>query len=105
MPEGPSIVILRDQALKFSGRVIRRADGNAKIDIAQLPGRRVVAVRSFGKQFLIELSGELSVRVHLLMFGSYRIDEARDLTPRLGLHFSRGQLNFYSCSVRLLEGN
>ena len=105
MPEGPSIVILRDQASKFAGRVIRRADGNAKIDMAQLPGRRVLTIRSFGKQFLIELSGELSVRVHLLMFGSYRIDEARDLPPRLGLHFSRGQLNFYSCSVRLLEGS
>ena len=104
MAEGPSIFILREQASKFAGRVIRHADGNAKIDTSLLPGRRVLRLRSFGKQFLIELSGELNVRVHLLMFGSYRIDEGRDLAPRLGLRFGRGQLNFYSCSVRLLAG-
>ena len=104
MPEGPSIVILRDEAAAFAGRTVRYAQGNAKIDMQRLPGRRVLALRSFGKQFLIELSGGLSVRVHLLMFGSYRIDEGRDIAPRLHLGFDEGELNFYNCSVRLLEG-
>jgi endonuclease-8 len=104
VPEGPSIVILREQASAFAGRVIRRTTGNAKIDMQRLPGRRVIAVRSFGKQFLVELSGELNVRVHLLMFGSYRIDEERDIAPRLGLGFDEGEMNCYNCSVRLLEG-
>ena len=104
MPEGPSIFILREQASAFAGRTIRRAEGNAKIDLQRLPGRRVLALRSFGKQFLIELSGELTVRIHLLMFGSYRIDAGRDIAPRLGLGFDAGELNFYNCSVRLLEG-
>ena len=105
MPEGPSIVILREQASQFAGQVIRRAEGNAKIDMHLLPGRRVLRLRSFGKQFLVELSGQLTVRVHLLMFGSYRINEGRDIVPRLGLHFDRGELNFYNCSVRLLTGD
>lgn len=105
MPEGPSIVILREEAAAFAGRTILRAEGNAKIDMQRLPGRRVRALRSFGKQFLVELSDELTVRVHLLMFGSYRIDEGRDIAPRLGLVFDEGELNFYNCSVRLLEGN
>ena len=105
MPEGPSIFILREQASEFAGRIIRRAEGNAKIDMQQLIGRRVLAVRCFGKQLLIELSGQLTIRVHLLMFGSYRINESRDIPPRLGLHFDRGELNFYTCSVRLLTGD
>jgi endonuclease-8 len=105
MPEGPSIAILREEASAFAGRTIRRVEGNAKIDIQRLRGRRVLALRSFGKQFLIELSGGLTVRVHLLMFGSYRIDEGRDIAPRLGLGFDEGALNFYNCSVRLLEGD
>ncbi len=105
MPEGPSIVILREEAAAFTGRTILRAEGNAKIDMQRLPGRRVLALRSFGKQFLIELSNNLTVRVHLLMFGSYRIDEGRDMTPRLGLVFDDGELNFYNGSVRLLEGS
>ncbi|WEN14863.1 endonuclease [Rhodanobacter sp. AS-Z3] len=105
MPEGPSIVILREQASAFAGRVIRRASGNAKIDMQRLLGRRVDALRSFGKQFLIELGGELTVRVHLLMFGSYRINEERDSGLRLNLGFDEGELNFYNGSVRLLEGH
>lgn len=44
------------------------------------------------------------MRIQLLMFGSYRIDEGRDIAPRLGLGFDHGELNFYNCSVRLLEG-
>ena len=105
MPEGPSIVILREQASSFAGRIIVRASGNAKVDLTRLADRRVVALRSFGKQFLIQLPNELSIRVHLLMFGSYRIDEARDIAPRLHLGFGMRELNFYNCSVRLLEGD
>lgn len=103
MPEGPSIVILREQAAKFAGRIIRAASGNSKIDKARLVGQRIVSLRSFGKQFLIE-TPVVTVRIHLLMFGSYRIDESRpDRKPRLHLQFARGELNFYSCSVRYLD--
>ena len=102
MPEGPSIVILREQAADFAGKVIRRAEGNAKIDMTPLQRKRVRALRSFGKQFLIDL-GSVSIRVHLLMFGSYRINERKDAAPRLSLAFAKGELNFYSCSVRLIE--
>lgn len=105
MPEGPSIVILREQAAAFAGRTIRKAEGNAKIDMDRLPGHCVRAVRSFGKQFLMQLSGELTVRVHLLMFGSYRMNERRDMAPRLRLVFDEGEINFYNGSVRLLEGD
>ena len=103
MPEGPSIVILREQAAKFTGRIIRAAGGNSKVDKTRLVGQRVVALRSFGKQFLIE-TPVVTVRIHLLMFGSYRIDDRReDREPRLHLQFARGELNFYSCSVRYLD--
>jgi len=102
MPEGPSIVILREQAAKFTGKVIRAAEGNGKIDKAPLVGQRIVALHSFGKQFLIE-TPVATVRIHLLMFGSYRIDERIDRPPRLRLKFARGELNFYSCSVRYLD--
>jgi endonuclease-8 len=103
MPEGPSIVIMREQAAGFAGKVIRRADGNAKIDMTRLPGKRVRGVRSFGKHFLIDMGG-FSVRIHLLMFGSYRIDERKESTPRLSLGFDEGEFNVYSCSVKLIEG-
>jgi len=104
VPEGPSIVILRGEVAPFTGRTIRRAEGNAKIDMGRLVGQPVVAFRSFGKQTLIELP-DVTIRIHLLMFGSYRINERKEAAPRLSLQFDEGELNFYSCSVRLLDGD
>jgi endonuclease-8 len=104
VPEGPSIVILRGELAPFTGCRIRRAEGNAKIDMTRLAGEPVVAFRSFGKQTLIELP-DVTIRIHLLMFGSYRINERKDAAPRLSLQFDEGELNFYSCSVRLLDGD
>ena len=105
MPEGPSIVILKEQASRFAGRTITAASGSAKaVDFARLRGMQVLGIHSWGKHFLIELPG-LVLRIHLLMFGSYRIDERKDAKPRLQLVFDDGsELNFYTCSVRELDG-
>ena len=104
MPEGPSIVILREEAAGFLGEKIARVEGNTKIEKERLVGKRIVALRSWGKHFLIQLP-KFSLRVHFLLFGSYRINQRKDASPiRLGLGFPNGgELNFYSCSVRFLE--
>jgi len=103
VPEGPSILILREAAARFRGKTVRRATGNTRLDVARMQGRRVVAVRSWGKHFLLEFRG-FALRVHLLMFGSYRIDEAKEAPERLGLEFDNGVIRFYSCSVKYIEG-
>jgi endonuclease VIII len=103
MPEGPSIVILKELTLPFVGKKIVSVSGNTKIAKARLRGERIVDIHSWGKHFLIELP-DFSLRIHFLLFGSYRINE-RKLTPaRLGLKFARGELNFYACSVQFVEG-
>lgn len=106
MPEGPSIVILREEAARFAGKTIARAEGNSKaVDMASLAGARVAQVRSFGKQFLIGLP-HTALRIHFLLFGSYRIDERKDSPPRLSLQFTDGsELNFYACSVRQIDAD
>ncbi len=103
MPEGPSIVILREEAAGFRGERIERAEGSAGLDKARLVGQTVRSLRSWGKHFLIELDN-VSLRIHLLLFGSYRINERKDSTPRLRLGFANGELNFYGCSVQSIEG-
>ena len=103
MPEGPSIAILREQAQRFAGQRIVAVAGNTTIAKERLLDQRIVAIRSWGKHFLVELK-TFSLRIHFLMFGSWRIDERRDgATPRLSLQFRRGELNVYSCSVRFIE--
>jgi endonuclease-8 len=88
LPEGPSLVILRDLTQSFAGARIRTAQGDSKIDTARLVSQRIVALRTWGKHFLIELGG-FSVRIHFLMFGSYCINERKDRPARLSLGFSR----------------
>jgi endonuclease-8 len=104
MPEGPSIVILKEEAARFAGQTIERVDGNTTIEKEQLLGRRVEALRSWGKHFLVEMEVDFSLRVHFMLFGSWRIDERKSwTTPRLALGFDGGELNLYACSVRFIE--
>lgn len=103
MPEGPSIVILKEQATPFLGRTIVRVAGNTTIEKERLQGRRIEAFRSWGKHFLVELP-DFSLRVHFMLFGSYRINEQKAwAVPRLSLGFETGEINFYACSVRFIE--
>jgi len=64
MPEGPSIVILRDAAAHFRNKTVRHASGNSSLDLSRMEGRRIVSVRSWGKHFLLEFRG-FSLRAHL----------------------------------------
>ncbi|MDB5871840.1 MAG: DNA-formamidopyrimidine glycosylase-like protein [Ramlibacter sp.] len=102
MPEGPSIVILKNEAIGFQGKKILRVEGNTGIEKERLVNQRIVALRSWGKHFLVEMP-KFSLRVHFMLWGSYRINERKDSPVRLGLGFARGELNFYSCSVRFIE--
>lgn len=43
MPEGPTILMLREEADRFRGKIVRRASGNAKLDLTRLEGKRVKA--------------------------------------------------------------
>ena len=104
MPEGPSIAILREQVAPFARRKVLSVHGNSKLDLQRMQGKRVTAFRSWGKHFLICFP-KFAVRIHLLMFGSYRINERRDKPPRLSLTFDNGELNFYSCALRYVEGD
>jgi endonuclease VIII len=103
MPEGPSIVILKELVQPFKGKKIIQATGNAKIDMTGLAGQKITDFRSWGKHFLICLP-KLTLRVHFLLFGSYSIQEQTKPNPRLHLQFTKGALYFSTCSIKLLEG-
>src|SRR5690349_11997467 len=104
MPEGPSIVILKEEVRSFKGRKITDASGNTKkFDPSLLKGKTIKSFRSWGKHFLICFS-DLTIRIHFLLFGSYRINETKNAIPRLHLGFKKNQLNFYACAIQLIEG-
>ena len=105
MPEGPSILIAKETiAPLFTGKKITAVAGNAKIEKDILRGKKIVAIRSFGKHLLVCLP-KLTIRIHFLLFGSYSIDEQtkQDRSIRLLLTCGKRKLYFYTCSVKLLE--
>lgn len=104
MPEGPSIAILREQAAAFAGHTIVRAEGTSTgVEMDALAGQPVLDVCTFGKQFLLRL-GDRALRIHLLMFGTYRINDTKDAKARLSLFFDDDStLHFYTCSVKTIS--
>jgi len=104
MPEGPSIIILKELVQPFKGKKILKVEGNSKLDIQRMNGGKILDFKSWGKHFLICFKN-FAVRIHFMLFGSYRINEQKDTVPRLRLIFKKGELNFYACSIKFIEEN
>jgi endonuclease-8 len=106
MPEGPSIVILKEsvEELRLEGATVRRVEGNTSIDKERMLNQQISSVRSWGKHFLISFP-DFSLRVHFMLFGSYRINERKETPLRLSLGVDSGELNFYACSLKFIEGD
>lgn len=102
MPEGPSIVILKELVQPFKGKIVTRVDGNSKMDIQRIAGQKIMDFKSWGKHFLICFK-DFAVRIHFMLFGSYRINEQKESKARLSLTFKTGEINFYTCSVQFIE--
>jgi endonuclease-8 len=102
MPEGPSIVILKEQVQQFKGKKVLSISGNTKVDFSSIVGQKITDFKSYGKNFFICFKNS-SVKIHFMLFGSYRINETKDRSARLSLHFKDGEMNFYGCSVKLIE--
>jgi endonuclease-8 len=104
MPEGPSIVILKEEVQEFAGKKVIATHGNTSVDISRLEGQKVLDFKSWGKHFLICFP-DFTIRIHFLLFGTYRINERKETPERLSLVFQAGEINFYTCSVKILEGD
>jgi len=102
--EGPSVKVIADKLQGFKGRRIQAVSGNARIDRADLQGRPIEDIFTHGKNLFLRLP-RYSIRIHFLMYGSYRVNQQRDGIPArlsLGLDYG-GQLNFYNCAIRLID--
>ncbi|KMQ68919.1 endonuclease [Chryseobacterium sp. FH2] len=104
MPEGPSIILMKENLQKFVGKKVLEVSGNAKFDKEILEKKILREIRTFGKQTYL-IFDETAVRIHLLMFGTYSIDEQTkpDQQLRLSLIFKDGGIYFYTCNVKLAD--
>lgn len=104
MPEGPSIVLIKENLQKFVGHTITAVSGNAKFEKDWLVNEVLLGIKTFGKQLYLVFEKAV-LRIHLLLFGSYSIDEQTkpEKSLRLGIWFDSGSIFFYTCSVKEVE--
>src|SRR5262245_17188781 len=102
MPEGPSLVILREEVKPFIGKQIVTVEGYSKIDQSRLQNKKVTDLKTWGKHFLICFP-DFTIRIHFLLFGKYLINEKKPVKPTLHLQFTNGDLYFYTSAVSMIE--
>ncbi|CAN5355519.1 endonuclease [soil metagenome] len=104
MPEGPSIIILKELVQQFKNKKVLDAFGNAAIDHPGLVNKKVIDFKSWGKHFLICFT-HTTLRIHFLLFGSYSFNEQTkaDRSLRLCLRFKNGTVYFYTCAIKQLD--
>ncbi len=68
MPEGPSILHLRNQLLPFKGKIVREAGGYGPMPTGWINGKKLLDIKTWGKHLLFIFSNG-TVRVHLGLFG------------------------------------
>jgi endonuclease-8 len=102
MPEGPSIVILKEKATYLKHKIVYGVSGYADLDMDKLVHHKIVDFKSWGKHFLICFS-DFTIRIHFGLFGSYQFHEPRKVNPKIALHFNDDSLYFYVCTVKRLD--
>jgi endonuclease-8 len=103
MPEGPSIKILKEKLQPFIGQKIILATGYAKgFDPLILNHQTITDIKSWGKQLLICFH-DFAIRIHMGLFGSYKINDRGKRNASLGMQFADAELNFYISNVKLIE--
>lgn len=102
MPEGPSLIIAKDEMMSFIGKKVMKISGNSKIDQKRLLHKKLIDIKTWGKHLLFCFD-HFTIRIHFLMFGKYLINDTKDVTPRLSIQFAKGHINLYTCAVKMIE--
>ena len=103
MPEGPSVVIVKENISPFIGSKIIAAIGYANIDCSLLEQKKITAIETWGKHLFICLK-DISIEIHFRMFGSYLVNERKPkINAKLSLQFAKEELNFYVVDVKLIK--
>ncbi|MBO9682483.1 MAG: endonuclease [Flavisolibacter sp.] len=102
MPEGPSLVIAKEEMAPFIGKKVIAVSGNTKTDKDRIFNKKLLDIKTWGKHLLFCFDG-FTIRIHFLMFGKYLVNAKREGDPRLSMEFKNGEINLYTCSVKFIE--
>lgn len=102
MPEGPSLVIAKEEMNSFIGKKVVAVSGNTKTDKERIQNKKLLDIKTWGKHLLLCFNG-FTIRIHFLMFGKYLVNAKREGDARLSMQFKDGEINLYTCSVKFIE--
>ena len=103
MPEGPSLVILKEKICFLKGKKILAASGYADIYYSEIENKKITDIKTWGKHLFICFK-DINIEIHLRLFGSYLINERKPkINSKLRLEFATDELNFYVTDVKLVN--
>lgn len=102
MPEGPSILYLKDQLQPFKGKIVKKAGGYGPMPTAWIKGKKLINIESWGKHLLLIFSNGI-VKVHLGLFGDVLINERKKVNRSFYLEFAKGEINGYVVTASKLK--
>lgn len=102
MPEGPSILHLRNELLPFKGKVVKKAGGYGHMPTEWINNKKLLDIDTWGKHLLLRFSNG-TVRVHLGLFGDVLVNERKKVNRSFFLEFAKGEINGYVVRAEKLE--
>lgn len=94
MPEGPSILHLKDELQHFKSRLVKQAGGYGDMPTAWITGKKLLDIKTWGKHLLLVFTNG-TVRIHLGLFGDILINERKKINRSFFLEFAKGEINGY----------
>ncbi|RYY70448.1 MAG: endonuclease [Chitinophagaceae bacterium] len=102
MPEGPSILHLKDELMPFKGKIVKKAGGYGPMPTAWIKGKKLLNIETWGKHLLFIFANG-AVKVHLGLFGDVVINERKKVNRSFYLEFAQGEINGYVVSASKLK--
>ncbi len=102
MPEGPSILLLKNQLQPFVGKTVKQAGGYGPMPTDWINGRKLKELQTHGKHLYFIFTNGV-VQLHLGLFGDVLINERKKVNRKFFLEFAKGEINGYVVSVKKID--
>lgn len=101
--EGPGVFLIKEKLSFLKGEAPIEVKGNTKENKEILIGKKIVDIKSLGKNLIFEFD-DFYLLIHFLMYGSLRINEKREnKIERLSIKFKDTEINFYNTSLKITK--
>ncbi len=102
MPEGPSLLYIKNLLLPFKGKIVKRAGGYGPMPTAWIKGKKLKDILTWGKHLLLVFPNG-TVKVHLGLFGDILVNERKKVNRSFFLEFANGEINGYVVKAKKLD--